>query len=100
MDVRQTQTFADWLKRLADLEARARVQMRLDRVGRGLFGDVKSVGGGVSEMRIDHGPGYRLYFTRRGTTTVLLLVGGDKRYQSRDIAAAQAMATELVEDWR
>ena len=65
-----------------------------------MFGDVKSVGGGVSEMRIDNGPGYRLYFTRPGMTTVLLLVGCDKRHQSRDIAAAQAMATQTVEDLR
>ena len=66
--------------------------MRLDRLALGNPGDVKAVGGGVSEMRIDHGPGYRVYFTRRGKVVVLLLCGGDKKSQARDIAAAKAMA--------
>ena len=69
--------------------------MRIGRLERGLFGDVKSVGDDVSELRIDHGPGYRVYFTRRGETVVLLLCGGDKASQARDIQAARRLAREL-----
>lgn len=72
--------------------------MRLDRIARDLFGDVKPVGAGVSELRIDHGPGYRIYFMRQGALVVVLLVGGDKSSQVRDIAAAKAMAQEWKED--
>ncbi len=90
--------FAAWLRGLRDLEARARILVRLDRVARALFGDVKSVGGGVSELRIDHGPGYRVYFARRDGRIVVLLVGGDKASQWRDIAAAQAMAAQWEDD--
>ena len=78
------------------MQARARIQMRLDRVERGLFGDVKPVGEGISELRIDHGPGYRIYFMQRGQVLVVLLCGGDKATQARDISAAKAMAA----DWK
>ena len=78
------------------MQGRARIQMRLDRIERGLLGDVKPVGESVSEMRIDYGPGYRVYFVQRGQTMVILLCGGDKGTQSRDISAAKAMAA----DWK
>ena len=86
------------MRRSRDFEARARIQMRLDRIARDLFGDVKPVGGGVSELRIDHGPGYRIYFMRQGAVVVVLLVGGDKSSQARDIAAAKAMVQEWKDD--
>lgn len=92
---RQTTVFLAWLEGLRDDDARVRIVARLDRLARGNAGDVKSVGGGVSELRIDHGPGYRLYFTRRGQALVILLCGGDKRTQARDIKRAQKMAQEL-----
>ncbi len=95
IEVRQTVVFQVWLEGLRDDDARVRIVARLDRLARGNAGDVKSVGGGVSELRIDYGPGYRLYFTRRGQTLVILLCGGDKRTQPRDIKRAQKMAQEL-----
>ena len=96
IEIRQTSMFAKWLRGLRDMQARARIQMRLDRIERGLFGDVKPVGEGVSEIRIDHGPGYRIYFVQRGQVLVVLLCGGDKTTQARDISAAKAMAA----DWK
>jgi putative addiction module killer protein len=96
VEIRQTPVFAKWLRGLRDMQARARIQMRLDRVARGLFGDVKPVGEGVNELRIDHGPGYRVYFVQRGQVLVVLLCGGDKATQARDILAAKAMAV----DWK
>ena len=95
MEIRQTQAFASWFARLRDRQARARIQVRLDRLALGLFGDAKSVGGGVSELRVDHGPGYRVYFVRRGSDVVILLAGGDKRTQGTDIRRAQSLASEL-----
>lgn len=92
-EVRQTEVFARWLGSLRDRQARARIQ--IDRLEIGNPGDVKPVGGGVSEMRIDYGPGYRVYFVERGATLVILLAGGDKRTQSRDIATAQELARNL-----
>jgi putative addiction module killer protein len=80
---------------LNDRNARARIQVRLDRLALGLAGDVKSVGGGVSELRVDYGPGYRVYFNQQGHDLVILLVGGDKRTQSRDIQRAVSMARDL-----
>ena len=83
------QPFARWLAGLADRQARAKVQARLARVGAGNFGDVEPVGQGVSELRIDWGPGYRVYFARVGNVIVLLLCGGDKRTQNKDIERAK-----------
>ncbi len=94
-DVVSTPTFLAWLDALNDLTARSRIAKRVARFELGLFGDTKSVGGGVSEMRVDYGPGYRVYFTRRGPEIVILLCGGDKGSQTRDIARAQSMVLEL-----
>jgi len=95
LEVRQTDVFADWFAGLRDREARARVTVRIRRLSLGNPGDVKPVGGGISEMRIDYGPGYRVYFIRRGDTVVVLLCGGDKRSQDRDIARALELAQEV-----
>lgn len=95
IEVRQTSTFARWLKALRDDNARARIAIRIRRLSLGNFGDVKPVGSGVSEMRVDYGPGYRVYFVRRGDAIVVLLTGGDKRSQKKDIEAAKTMAKEL-----
>lgn len=95
MEVRQSAIFEQWLRRLRDTRAVAIIARRIDRLAYGHFGDIKPVGEGVSELRIDHGPGYRVYFIRRGDTVIILLCGGDKSTQSRDIAAAKAAAREL-----
>jgi putative addiction module killer protein len=94
-ELRQTSVFAKWLGGLRDRRARARIQVRLDRLALGLAGDVKPVGSGVSELRIDHGPGYRVYFKRKGDDVVILLAGGNKRTQDRDIQRALALARDL-----
>jgi putative addiction module killer protein len=92
IELRTTPVFDRWLKRLRDRHAKAVITKRLERIGEsGALGDVKSVGGGVSEIRVDLGPGYRIYFGREGATLVLLLCGGDKDSQDRDIAVAQRM---------
>lgn len=93
--VHQTETFMAWTAGLRDVRGRARITSRLDALRHGQFGDVKSVGGGVAEMRINVGPGYRLYFVRRHGAVVVLLCGGDKSTQARDIARARWMAAEL-----
>jgi putative addiction module killer protein len=95
IEIRQTEVFAAWHAALRDREARVRITIRLRRLSLGNPGDVKSVGGGVSEMRIDYGPGYRVYFARRGDLIVVLLCGGDKRTQDRDIARAIRLAQEI-----
>jgi len=95
VEVRETDSFAKWLDGLRDLRARARVQVRIQRLATGNPGDVKPIGEGVSELRIDYGPGYRVYFTRRGNRLILLLAGGDKATQARDIANAIRLAREL-----
>ena len=95
IEVRQTDVFTDWFAGLRDREARARITVRIRRLSLGSPGDVKPVGSGVSEMRIDYGPGYRVYFVRRGDTVVVLLCGGDKRNQDRDIARALKLAQEV-----
>ena len=95
IEVRQTTRFATWLARLRDERARARILKRLDRAGKGNLGDVAPVGGGVSEMRIFYGPGYRVYFVQRGSELIVLLCGGDKSTQSADIEEAKALAKEL-----
>jgi len=92
IEIRQTERFEAWLARLADRRARSRILVRIDRLALGNPGDVKPVGQGVSELRIDYGPGYRLYFFRRGEKLVILLVGGDKRTQAKDIDDAMALA--------
>jgi putative addiction module killer protein len=95
LEVRQTTVFSDWLKGLRDINARARIVMRIRRLELGNTGDVKPVGSGVSEMRIDYGPGYRVYFVQQGKTVVILLCGGDKKSQASDIVTAQRMAKEV-----
>jgi putative addiction module killer protein len=95
IEVRQTDVFTDWFAGLRDREARARITVRIRRLSLGNPGDVKPVGSGVSEMRIDYGPGYRVYFVGRGDTVVVLLCSGDKRQQERDIARALELAQEV-----
>ena len=94
-EIRKTKTFAKWLDGLRDMRARARVQVRIERLGTGNAGDAKSVGEGVSEMRIDYGPGYRVYFTKRGSEVIVLLAGGDKRTQVADLRTALRLARSL-----
>ena len=94
-EVRQTEAFARWFSKLQDHRAKARIEIRIDRLSLGLAGDVKPVGEGLSELRIDYGPGYRIYFVRQGHTVVVLLAGGDKGSQDRDIATALALARSL-----
>jgi putative addiction module killer protein len=96
-EIRETLVFRRWLDELADSNARLRINVRIRRLAGGNPGDVKSVGGGVSELRIDYGPGYRVYFTRRGRVVILLLTGGDKRSQFKDIAAAKKLAEDVTE---
>ena len=90
-----TEDFVRWFTKLRDRQARARISARLRRVELGNLGGAKSVGARVSELRIDHGPGYRLYFTRRGVEFIVLLVGGDKSTQQRDIERAFELAAQL-----
>jgi putative addiction module killer protein len=92
--IHETERFTHWLENLRDVQARARIVRRIYRLAAGNFGDAKSVGGGVSELRIDHGPGYRVYFVRRGELIFLLLCGGDKRSQAKDIVLAQKLASD------
>ncbi len=94
-DVVQSEAFDGWLSRFGDRNAKAGVLARIDRHRLGNPGDAKSVGSGVFEMQTDYGPGYRIYYSRRGNRIVLLLTGGDKSTQSRDIADAIAMAKEF-----
>ena len=93
--IRTTDVFDHWFARIRDLRARVRVQARIDRLAMGNAGDHKSVGGGVTELRIDYGPGYRVYYTQRGSVLVVLLCGGDKSSQRDDIAQAKALAANL-----
>ena len=97
MEIRKTEVFATWLDGLRDLRARARVLVRIERLAVGNPGDVKPVGEGVSELRIDYGPGYRVYFKRRGQELIILLAGGVKRTQSKDIRTAIRLARDLSE---
>jgi putative addiction module killer protein len=94
-EVRKTQTFATWLDELRDIQARARIQVRIERLAMENAGDVRPVGEAVSEMRIDYGPGYRVYYTKRGRDLVILLSGGDKRTQAADIKTALQLARKL-----
>jgi putative addiction module killer protein len=93
--LRQTLEFQDWLDGLKDQRAQVRIAARLRLAEAGSLGNWKSVGGDVSEMRVDFGPGYRLYFTRRGSLLIIMLAGGDKATQKRDIRRAQCIVTEL-----
>lgn len=97
MAVLRSATFDAWLSKLRDRQARARILVRIRRLSLGNPGDVKAVGNGISEMRVDHGPGYRVYFAKRGSTLVLLLCGGDKRTQSADIKRAIEIAANWTE---
>ena len=94
-EVRQTALYADWFRGLRDRAARARIDVRLRRLSLGNPGDVKAVGDGVSELRIDFGPGYRVYFVQRGELLIVLLAGGDKSTQNKDISAAKTLARDL-----
>jgi putative addiction module killer protein len=94
IEVRQTGVFSDWLRKLRDEKARSRILIRIRRLSLGNFGDVKPVGNGVSELRIDYGPGYRVYLQQRGSALVLLLAGGSKKTQQADIAKAKKLAKE------
>jgi len=93
--IRQTEVFAVWFRDLRDRRARARIQVRIDRLALGNPGDVRPVGEGVSELRIDYGPGYRVYFVRHGEAVIVLLAGGDKRTQAQDIDTALRLARFL-----
>ena len=95
MEIRKTEVFSLWLDGLRDLRARARIQARIERLALGNPGDVKPVGEGVSELRIDYGPGYRVYYMRRGRELLILLAGGEKGTQPKDIKLALEMARNL-----
>ena len=94
-EVRKTEIYVKWLDGLRDTRARARVLVRVERLATGNPGDVRPVGEGVSELRIDYGPGYRVYFKQQSRMIVVLLAGGDKRTQSRDIETARRLARNL-----
>jgi|ERR1700722_3401665 len=96
LELKQTETFRKWRTRLKDERIRGLIASRLDRLAFGNAGDVKPVGKGISELRIDHGPGYRLYFLKHGDAIIVLLCGGDKSTQEKDIKAAKRLAKE----WR
>jgi putative addiction module killer protein len=95
IEIRKTEIFAKWLDELHDIRARARILVRIERLADGNPGDVKSVGEGVSELRIDYGPGYRVYFKNQGQKVVILLAGGDKHTQAKDIKTALRLARNL-----
>ncbi len=94
-EIRKTEHFANWLDNLRDIQAKARVLVGIERLASGNAGDVKPVGEGVAEMRINYGPGYRVYFIQRGSELIILLAGGDKSSQSRDIKTAIRLAQNL-----
>ena len=95
IEVRQTEQFAAWLKSLRDAKAAAKIAQRIVRVSAGLLGDVRPVGEGLSELRVNFGPGYRIYFVQRSKTLIVLLCGGDKNTQARDIKRAKELAAAL-----
>lgn len=95
IEIRQTEIYSKWFKSLRDTQAQARINIRIRRLSMGNSGDVKSVGKGVSELRIDYGAEYRVYFIQRGEQLIILLAGGDKRTQDQDIKTALNLAKEL-----
>ncbi|HHP7236490.1 MAG TPA: type II toxin-antitoxin system RelE/ParE family toxin [Desulfobacterales bacterium] len=95
IEIRKTHNFAKWIDGLQDIRARARILVRIERLAAGNPGDVKPVGEGVSEMRIDYGPGYRVYFKQTGQMLIILLAGGDKKSQAKDIQTALRLARNL-----
>ena len=97
LDVRETEEFSEWLAALRDSRAKAKVLVRIDRLSHGNPGDVAPVGEGVSELRINYGPGYRIYYVQRGKRYILLLAGGNKSTQDRDIARAKRLSAQHQE---
>jgi putative addiction module killer protein len=95
--IQQTEAYVKWFSGLRDRVARARIDVRIRRLSLGNAGDAKPVGDGVSELRVDHGPGYRIYFFQRGEVVIVLLAGGDKSTQDKDIRNAKALAKDLKE---
>ena len=98
MQIRRTRAFTDWINGLKDNVARTRIALRVDRLEEGNPGDSRSVGSGIVEMKINFGPGYRVYYTQRGDTLILLLCGGDKSTQSKDIARAKLLLAQYEEE--
>lgn len=98
MQIRRTKAYIDWIDRLKDGVARTRIALRVDRLEEGNPGDSRSVGSGIVEMKINFGPGYRVYYTQRGDTLILLLCGGDKSTQSKDIARAKLLLAQYEEE--
>ncbi len=95
IEIRKTDIFSKWLDGLKDIHARARIMVRIERLSSGNPGDVKPVGEGVSELRVNYGPGYRVYYKQQGKQFIILLAGGDKRTQNKDIKSAQRLARNL-----
>ena len=95
IEIRKTDSFAKWIDNLSDIRAKAIILVRIERLASGNPGDVRAVGEGISELRINYGPGYRVYYKAIGKTLIILLAGGDKRTQSRDIKAAKQLAKNL-----
>ena len=95
IEIRETEEFSNWLRALHDQRGKAKILIRIDRLARGNPGDFEPVGQGVSELRIDYGPGYRVYFVQRGQKLIVLLAGGDKRTQAKDIARAKELAQDV-----
>lgn len=95
IEIRQTEDYRKWFDKLKDRNARARIDIRIRRLSLGNPGDVKALGKGVSELRIDYGPGYRVYFTRKGALFIILLAGGDKTTQASDIKKAKELVHEI-----
>ena len=98
VEFKQTETFRRWRTRLKDERTRVLIASRLDRLAFGNAGDVRPVGQGISELRIDYGPGYRIYFQERGSTIIILLCGGDKSTQANDIKTAKRLSSEWSEE--
>lgn len=97
IEIRKTENFVEWLDDLRDIRARAKIQARIERLAAGNPGDVEPIGEGVSELRINFGPGYRVYFKQQGQKLIILLAGGDKGTQAKDIKAALRLARNLLE---